>query len=261
MSRQGGRRAPREKGSQQRDLEDETKERKGKRLPRARRERGDEDSENSPPRRSGDKKMPPIFKAIAEDDLAEIELQLDKISLALPPIYKGCSPLSFGAKLGSLKVVKFLLQQGVPVDGSEMDTMTPLHHAVKRQHKEIVVALLVQHANIRGLSTHGKTAWEYARSDEMRSILRVHGSKSLPTPPSGNRRRSFDSNEERGSRSESWSGPRLNLEKKEEKKNPGGTQDRSASRPREHKKERSESRARRERQRKKKVNPENHVLQ
>jgi len=243
-----------------------------------RKEEEDSESPSTPVRhrRDGWKDMPPIFKAIAEDDLETLEIQIDKKS-PLPPTFRGCSPLSFAAKLGSLKLVKFLLKKGVAVDGGSMDKMTPLQHAVKMDRKDIVVALLAQNANVRLLSSEGKTAWEYAaHSEEMKTILRVHGSKSLQTPPTSTHRRSIDHEDDRTQRSESWSGPRLNTrkiegemndEKRRRRRIPSG---RSASRPREiegkeggrrskgdkeRKEERSASRARREKQRQHKGEP------
>lgn len=90
----------------------------------------------------------------AEKNLEPVALMLvehGKINVNIGNIY-GMTPLNIGANIGSLEVVKILLEHGANVDIANKMLYTPLHNAVFGNHIDIVNLLLDFKANPNSLN-------------------------------------------------------------------------------------------------------------
>lgn len=56
--------------------------------------------------------------------------------------------------------------------------MTPLHYAVSNNNRVLVELLLSHGADTRIKNSHGRTAYDLARSDPIRSLIKVHEGKT-----------------------------------------------------------------------------------
>lgn len=95
--------------------------------------------------------------------------------------------LHFAANQGSLKCLRFLLDQGLSVaDNNNSSGCTPLHAAVEREHVDCVKELLLRGAPIEMKTKCGKTPLDLAMRTNNKQIIRIlfEAGASSPEPVS-----------------------------------------------------------------------------
>ncbi|RMZ76473.1 hypothetical protein DV738_g4894, partial [Chaetothyriales sp. CBS 135597] len=81
-------------------------------------------------------------------------------------------PLHRAAAVGSVPIVRLLLDQGKsPINGSDADGQTALHHAVSEGHGDVAVELLKRGAESDKKDADGRTALECAPNGKVRSYI------------------------------------------------------------------------------------------
>jgi ankyrin repeat protein len=82
--------------------------------------------------------------AVLENDAAEAQ----RILAASPSANAGSGALIAAARHGRLAAVELGLALGLPIDGRDDDGLTPLHHAARNGHLEVVRALVERGASL-----------------------------------------------------------------------------------------------------------------
>ncbi len=88
----------------------------------------------------------------------------------------GFTPLHVVAAIGHTDIIELLLSKGADIKAVITDGIyvgsTPLHLAAQRGRTGVVELLLAQGADTDLTDGRGKTALDYAISDEMKALLR-----------------------------------------------------------------------------------------
>ena len=113
-----------------------------------------------------------VLNTVSHDGYADMaKLLLDQTKL-FSEDGKGPSPLMRAAFWGRLEVVKLLIEHGASVNYQDNKQETALMTAAERGHKEVVEALLRAGADKNVQTGDGKTAYTYAKTDEIKRLLR-----------------------------------------------------------------------------------------
>ena len=94
--------------------------------------------------------------------------------------------------LAALKDIHFgslraLLDAGVDIDSKDGEGHTPLYWAARFNARKNLLYLLERGADKTSTDNHGKTAYDLAKSDDVKRMIREAGSIPFPPPPSNTR--------------------------------------------------------------------------
>jgi 26S proteasome non-ATPase regulatory subunit 10 len=85
---------------------------------------------------------------------------------------RGQLPLHRAAAVGSVPMMRLLLEQGKsPLNATDVDGMTALHHAVSEGHGDAALLLLVQGADWEKEDGQGRRALEYCPDAKTRRFI------------------------------------------------------------------------------------------
>ncbi|KAI4096813.1 MAG: hypothetical protein LQ339_006897 [Xanthoria mediterranea] len=102
-----------------------------------------------------------LLEAIDEDNEKTVESLIDQGASVNFKYTLGCSPLSFSAHKGRLRISEILLGHGA--DPKAMTTRLPQHSAAEGGHTEVLQLLLSQdHVDPSAVDSFGRTALHYA---------------------------------------------------------------------------------------------------
>jgi len=85
--------------------------------------------------------------------------------------HDGCTPLMYAASVGHLDILKYLVENGCPLEDESVDGFTALHWAAYIGNMDTVKALVQFGANIKALNADGKYPYDLAETNEVRSFL------------------------------------------------------------------------------------------
>ncbi|KAL8752721.1 MAG: hypothetical protein Q9199_005537 [Rusavskia elegans] len=120
---------------------------------------GLEDVKNNSPKLEAYNKQ--LLEAIDEDDETAVKYLLDQGASANTRDPLGCSPLTFSARKGRLRISEILLSRGA--DLTAMTTRLPQHSAAEGGHTEVLRLLLSQNIiDPSAVDSFGRTALHYA---------------------------------------------------------------------------------------------------
>lgn len=97
-------------------------------------------------------------------------------------VRNGNTPLHLSAYAGQEQTLLLLLEAGANVNARNNDAITPLHWAARNGHLKILQLLLVRGADLNALDTRGRSALDYAASEEQGAafeMLRDHSGTGL----------------------------------------------------------------------------------
>ena len=83
----------------------------------------------------------------------------------------GCTPLMYAASVGHLDILKYLIENGCPLEDENIDKFTALHWAAYIGNKDTVKTLLHFGANTKALNVDGKRPIDLAETSEVKSLL------------------------------------------------------------------------------------------
>ena len=98
-----------------------------------------------------------------------IQLLLDRGVSVNVEDYKKRTPLFY---VTSTQTAQFLIEHGADVNHKDQDGNTPLHQIVQTRRSLDIVKYLVQHGADPHAHNYGKTAYDYARNDAIKDILK-----------------------------------------------------------------------------------------
>lgn len=120
---------------------------------------GLEDVKNTSPKLEAYNKQ--LLEAIDENDERTVKYLLDQGASANTRDPLGCSPLTFSARKGRLRISEILLSRGA--DPKAMKTRLPQHSAAEGGHTEVLRLLLSQNSvDPSAVDSFGRTALHYA---------------------------------------------------------------------------------------------------
>lgn len=95
---------------------------------------------------------------------------------------RGQLPLHRAAAVGSVPILKNLLEEGKsPVNATDRDGMTALHHAISEGHGDTAILLLKSGADAEKRDSDGKLAIELVPDDKVCSIY-TSGTSTAANP-------------------------------------------------------------------------------
>ena len=86
---------------------------------------------------------------------------------------RGQLPLHRAAAVGSVPIVKLLLDSKSPVNASDVDGMTALHHAISEGHGDVAVELLRAGAEADRKDREDRTALQCAPDSKVVSFIKA----------------------------------------------------------------------------------------
>lgn len=87
-------------------------------------------------------------------------------------------PLHAAAMYRRKEIAKLLIIRGAHVNAKEKDGITPLHLAVKLDHSDVVRLLVANGADLNAIAEWSNTPLDYAKTGEMKKLLRGYGAVS-----------------------------------------------------------------------------------
>ncbi|QPG99202.1 hypothetical protein C2857_001187 [Epichloe festucae Fl1] len=84
---------------------------------------------------------------------------------------RGQYPIHRAAAVGSVPMVKLLLQNRSPLNPTDIEGYTPLHHAVAEGHGDVAIALLKEGADFTLKNAEDKSALDLAPDKEVLSYI------------------------------------------------------------------------------------------
>ncbi|AXK60269.1 ankyrin repeat domain-containing protein [Candidatus Chromulinivorax destructor] len=87
----------------------------------------------------------------------------------------GCTPLHIAVEQDQIESINFLVEHGANIDQGTHNGVTPLHFASCKGNAEIVRLLIAAGCNPEISTIRGRSAQEFAKTDEIRDILRRTG--------------------------------------------------------------------------------------
>lgn len=88
-----------------------------------------------------------LFDAIKKQDLDKIKEAIKDANVNVKDMFDGC-PLHVAARLGNVKIINLLCENGADIEGKDSTDMTPLMAATLEGHFEAAEALLEKGAKI-----------------------------------------------------------------------------------------------------------------
>ena len=89
------------------------------------------------------------------------------------------TPLMLAAQYGHPEITKLLIDTGADVNAKDHQGKTPLMHALDYRITETAKILIAAGADVNAKDENCKTPLDYAKTDEMKELLRKHGALSI----------------------------------------------------------------------------------
>lgn len=111
--------------------------------------------------------------AVSKQNIETIRLLSSAGASARVKDKRGQLPLHRAAAVGNLPIAKLLLgpQGKSPVNATDMDGMTALHHAISEGHGDVAVELMKAGAEINKQDRDGRTAMELAPDAKVKTYI------------------------------------------------------------------------------------------
>jgi ankyrin repeat protein len=123
-------------------------------------------------------RLTPLHSAARYGSKDAAVMLIEKGADVNPKDVHGETPLHRAAMGGQRDTAAMLIEKGADVNSKEDVGWTPLHRAAKSGSKETVVMLIEKGAELNPKANTGETPFDWADTDEIKSILRAHGGKS-----------------------------------------------------------------------------------
>ena len=116
-----------------------------------------------------------LIKAVQNGETDLVELLIDEYGVSTEvKSSDNSTPLLWAAFCGNEPLLRSLLQRGARLDEADFSGYTPLMWAAKRKYESIVRLLLEKGANTEARNKSGQTAYDLAKSESIKQLLRSH---------------------------------------------------------------------------------------
>ncbi|GAB0134885.1 hypothetical protein EsDP_00003239 [Epichloe bromicola] len=104
-------------------------------------------------------------------DVARLLLESNRPASTRVRDRRGQYPIHRAAAVGSVPMVKLLLQNRSPLNPTDIEGYTPLHHAVAEGHGDVAITLLKEGADFTLKNAEDKSALDLAPDKEVLSYI------------------------------------------------------------------------------------------
>ncbi|MFO7735610.1 MAG: ankyrin repeat domain-containing protein [bacterium] len=101
--------------------------------------------------------LPPIVKAAAEGDLAQVKNLIKESGSKNKRDHRNRTPLYMASENGRFDVVKYLVEKNASISSSREDGDTPIMAAARNGHEDIVKFLVENDADVNATNNFGRT--------------------------------------------------------------------------------------------------------